>query len=98
MSQSGRPLKWTVLSQSGRSWTIVDGILRYSGWYWVKVDGHLYESGRSHMKKMDGPEVRKWTVQTYASGQLHRKCIYDVIISKRLRNKPVIHYVMTPNP
>ena len=33
-------------SQSGRSRTIVNGLLNQSGRSWVKVDGHSIETGR----------------------------------------------------
>ena len=39
--------KWTVLSQPGRSRTIVVGLLSHSGRSWVKVDGHSTKSGQS---------------------------------------------------
>ena len=30
---------------------------------------HLYANERSRVKKMNGPEVKKWTVQKYKSGR-----------------------------
>ena len=43
------------------------GLLSLTGRSWVEVDGHLYESGRSRWKKVDGPKVAKWTFQKYES-------------------------------
>ena len=50
MSQSGRSRE-----PSGRSRTIVEGLLSISGW--------------SRVKKVDGPKVSNWTVQKYESGR-----------------------------
>ena len=55
-NQSGRSVqKWTVLSQTGRSW--------------VKVDGHSTKSGQSfgvnRSVKVDGSKVSNWTVRKY---------------------------------
>ena len=60
--ENERSLKWTVLSQTGRSFeTIVDGLLSQSGRSWVKVDGHSTKSERSLginlSIKVDGPKV-----------------------------------------
>ena len=55
------------LSQSGRSRTIVDGLLSQSGRSWVKVDGHSTKSGQSLRInlsiKANGPKMSNWTVQ-----------------------------------
>ena len=83
--ESGRSVqKWTVLSQmvcllsqSWRSWTIVDGLLSQGGWFWAKVDDHLHGKGRSRVKKvdgpksikLDGPEIWKWMVQKSERGR-----------------------------
>ena len=54
--------KWTVQKgESGRSRTIVDGLLSQSGRSWVKADGHSTKNGQSlginRSVKVDGPKV-----------------------------------------
>ena len=59
-NQSGRSLKWTVLSQTGRSFepkwtsrTIVDGLLSQTG----------RSLGINLSIKVNGPKVSNWTVK-----------------------------------
>ena len=71
--ESGRSVqKWTVLSQTGRSfepkWTVRDDSGRSLEPKWrsrVKVDGQSTKSGRSFR----WIKVSKWTVQKYQSGR-----------------------------
>ena len=53
------------LSQSGRSGTIVEGILSQSDLRVLKLTVQKYQSGRSERVKVDGPKV---------SNQMVRKC------------------------
>ena len=67
--------KWTVQKgESGRSRTIVDGLLSQSGRSWVNEDGHstknersfgIIRSRRSESVNLNGLKVLKWKVQKF---------------------------------
>ena len=65
----GSGLKWTVMGESGRSKGVkVDG-LNNSKWTVSGQSGRSKKAQSGRSAKVDGPEIRKWTVQRAKNGR-----------------------------